>query len=82
MFPRPVRYTGSGNRLECQRRGGFFGSLGLLYALVTQHLGFQILDVGGRFRLNRDYLRHDRCGQLWPFTRKFLDTSRACRQLS
>jgi carbamoyltransferase len=32
-----------------------------------------VSDDGGQFRLNRDYLRHDRYGQLWPFTRKFLD---------
>jgi len=93
-------YIGAGNRLECRWRGGFFDSLGMLYTLVTQHLGFQTfqegtvmalaacggdtyvtkfkelvsLDDGGQFRLNRDYLRHDRCGQLWPFTRKFVDT--------
>jgi carbamoyltransferase len=93
-------YIGSGNRLECRWRGSFFDSLGMLYTLVTQHLGFQPfqegtvmalaacgggtyvtkfkelvnLDDGGQFRLNRDYLRHDRFGQLWPFTRKFVDT--------
>jgi carbamoyltransferase len=93
-------YVGSGGRLECRWRGGFFDSLGMLYTLVTQHLGFKTfeegtvmalaacggdsyvgkfrelirLNEGGQFRLNRDYLQHDRYGQLWPFTPKFLNT--------
>jgi carbamoyltransferase len=92
-------YVGSGNRLECRWRGSFFDSLGMLYTLVTYHLGFAPfeegtvmalaacggdtyadkfkdlvhLEKGGQFSLNRDYLRHDRYGQVRPFTRKFLD---------
>jgi len=92
-------YVGSGNRLDCRWRGSFFDSLGMLYTLVTYHLGFGPfeegtvmalaacggdtyaakfrdlvhLEKGGRFSLNRDYLRHDRYGQVRPFTRQFLD---------
>jgi carbamoyltransferase len=92
-------YAGRGNRLECLWRGAFFDSLGMLYTLVTLHLGFRTfeegtvmalaacgddtyveefrelirLEEGGQFSLNRDYLRHDRYGQLRPFTRKFLE---------
>jgi len=92
-------YVGRGNRLECLWRGAFFESLGMLYTLVTHHLGFNTfgegtvmalaacggdtyvakfrelirLEDGGLFSLNRDYLRHDRYGQVWPFTRKFLE---------
>ena len=92
-------YVGSGNRLECRWRGSFFDSLGMLYSLVTYHLGFAPfeegtvmalaacggdtyaarfkdlvrLEKGGQFSLNPDYLRHDRYGQIHPFTRKFLD---------
>jgi len=92
-------YVGRGNRLECLSRGGFFDSIGMLYTLVTHHLGFRTfeegtvmalaacggdtyvekfreliqLEEGGLFSLNRDYLRHDRYGQVWPFTQKFLD---------
>jgi carbamoyltransferase len=92
-------YVGSGNRLDCRWRGPFFDSLGMLYSLVTYHLGFAPfeegtvmalaacggdtyaekfkdlvrLEKGGQFSLNRDYLRHDRYGQIRPFTRKFLD---------
>jgi carbamoyltransferase len=92
-------YVGSGNRLDCRWRGSFFDSLGMLYTLVTYHLGFKPfeegtvmalaacggdtyaakfrdlvhLEKGGQFSLNRDYLRHDRYGQVRPFTRKFLD---------
>jgi len=32
------------------------------------------LQEGGQFSLNRDYLRHDRYGEMRPFTRKFLET--------
>jgi carbamoyltransferase len=39
-------YIGSGNRLECRWRGSFFDSLGMLYTLVTQHLGFQTFQEG------------------------------------
>ena len=92
-------YVGVGNRLECLWRGEFFDSLGMLYTLVTHHLGFNTfeegtvmalaacgsatyvekfrqlvrLEEGGRFSLDRAYLRHDRYGQVWPFTQKFLD---------
>ncbi len=34
-------YTGSGNRLERKWRTNIFNSLGILYTVVTQHLGFQ-----------------------------------------
>jgi carbamoyltransferase len=99
-------YVGRDNRLECSWRGGFFDSLGMLYTLVTHHLGFRTfeegtvmalaasgsdtyvrkfseilrLKEGGQFSLNRDYLRHDRYGELWPFTRKFLDAFGPPRQ--
>ena len=92
-------YVGSGNRLDCRWRGPFFDSLGMLYSLVTYHLGFAPFEEGtvmalaacggdtyaarfkdlvrfekgGQFSLNPDYLRHDRYGQIRPFTRKFLD---------
>jgi len=92
-------YVGSGNRLDCRWRGSFFDSLGMLYSLVTYHLGFAPFEEGtvmalaacggdtyaarfkdlvrfekgGQFSLNPDYLRHDRYGQIRPFTRKFLD---------
>ena len=92
-------YVGSGNRLDCRWRGSFFDSLGMLYTLVTYHLGFAAFEEGtvmalaacggdtyaekfrhlvhfekgGQFSLNRDYLRHDRYGQVRPFTRQFLD---------
>jgi carbamoyltransferase len=32
------------------------------------------LQESGQFSLNRDYLRHDRYGEMRPFTRKFLET--------
>ncbi len=34
-------YTGQGNRLTRRRRSNFFNSLGVLYTVITQHLGFQ-----------------------------------------
>jgi len=92
-------YVGSSNQLKCLWRGAFFDSLGMLYTLVTRHLGFNTfeegtvmalaacgddpyvekfrslirLEDGGLFSLNRDYLCQDRYGQVWPFTRKFLE---------
>jgi carbamoyltransferase len=39
-------YLGRGNRLECRWRGGFFDSLGMLYTLVTRHLGFNHFEEG------------------------------------
>ena len=39
-------YVGRGNRLECQWRGGFFDSIGMLYTLVTYHLGFKNFEEG------------------------------------
>ena len=39
-------YVGRGNRLECRWRGGFFDSLGMLYTLVTYHLGFKNFEEG------------------------------------
>src|SRR5262249_56652351 len=38
------------------------------------------LEDGGLFSLNRDYLCHDRYGQVWPFTRKFLEEFGPARQ--
>jgi carbamoyltransferase len=99
-------YVGHDNQLECCSRGGFFDSLGMLYTVVTHHLGFGTfeegtvmalaasgsdtyvrkfweivrLEEGGQFSLNRDYLRHDRYGEIWPFTRKFLDAFGPQRQ--
>jgi carbamoyltransferase len=93
-------YIGRGNQLECRWRGSFFDSLGMLYSLVTYHLGFGPFEEGtvmalaacgsdtyvtrfkelvhlqkeGQFALNREYLRHDRYGQIKPFTAKFLES--------
>jgi carbamoyltransferase len=39
-------YVGRGNRLQCRWRGGFFDSLGMLYTLVTYHLGFKNFEEG------------------------------------
>jgi carbamoyltransferase len=39
-------YVGRGNRLQCRWRGGFFDSLGMLYTLVTRHLGFNHFEEG------------------------------------
>ena len=39
-------YVGSGNRLDCRWRGSFFDSLGMLYSLVTYHLGFAPFEEG------------------------------------
>jgi carbamoyltransferase len=36
----------------------------------SELIGFE---EGGQFLLNRDNLRHNRYGQVWPFTQKFLD---------
>jgi carbamoyltransferase len=92
-------YVGCQNRLECRWRGRFFDSLGMLYTLVTHHLGFKTFEEGtvmalaacggdtyvekfreivhlqesGQFSLNRDYVRHDRYGELRPFTQEFLE---------
>jgi carbamoyltransferase len=100
-------YVGRQNALECYWRGEFFDSLGMLYTLVTHHLGFRTFEEGtvmalaacgsgtyvakfreivhlregGQFSLNRDYLRHDRYGQMWPFTQKFLEAFGPPRQL-
>ena len=93
-------YVGRGNHVECLWRGSFFDSLGMLYTLVTYHLGFAPFEEGtvmalaacggdtyagrfrelvhlqkdGQFALNREYLTHDRYGEIQPFTRKFLET--------
>ncbi|MEQ1696349.1 MAG: carbamoyltransferase C-terminal domain-containing protein [Hyphomicrobiaceae bacterium] len=39
-------FTGSGNQLERQWHGGFFDSLGMVYTLVTRHLGFEVFEEG------------------------------------
>jgi len=39
-------FTGTGNRLERQWHGTFFDSLGMIYTLVTCHLGFQLFEEG------------------------------------
>jgi carbamoyltransferase len=39
-------FTGQGNRLKRVSHGRFFDSLGILYTLVTTHLGFQPFEEG------------------------------------
>ena len=39
-------FTGEGNRLQRQWHGGFFDSLGMVYTLVTMHLGFAPFEEG------------------------------------
>ena len=39
-------YAGSGNRIERLWGGRFFESLGILYTLLTQHLGFNLFEEG------------------------------------
>ena len=39
-------FTGTGNRIERQCHGTFFDSLGMIYTLVTRHLGFQLFEEG------------------------------------
>lgn len=39
-------YTGAQGRIERQRQGEFFDSLGMVYSLVTRHLGFEIFEEG------------------------------------
>ena len=39
-------YIGSGNRLERVWHNGFFDSLGMLYTVVSQHLGFKLFEEG------------------------------------
>ena len=39
-------FTGQGNRLERQWQGQFFDSLGMVYTLVTRHLGFEVFEEG------------------------------------
>ena len=39
-------YIGSGNRLERVWHNGFFNSLGMLYTVVSQHLGFKLFEEG------------------------------------
>lgn len=39
-------FTGQSNRLERQWYGGFFDSLGLVYTLITRHLGFEVFEEG------------------------------------
>jgi carbamoyltransferase len=39
-------YTGYDNRLERQWHGSFFDSLGMIYTLVSRHLGFELFEEG------------------------------------
>lgn len=39
-------YTGYGTRLERHWHGSFFDSLGMIYTLVTRHLGFELFEEG------------------------------------
>lgn len=39
-------FTGEGNRLERRWHGSFFDSLGMVYTLVTRHLGFAPFEEG------------------------------------
>ena len=39
-------FTGEGNRLERRWYGGFFDSLGMVYSLITRHLGFEVFEEG------------------------------------
>ena len=39
-------FTGQKNRIERQWQGNFFDSLGMVYTLVTRHLGFEIFEEG------------------------------------
>ena len=39
-------YTGAAGRIEKQWHGSFFDSLGMVYTLVTRHLGFEVFEEG------------------------------------
>ena len=39
-------FTGEGNRIERHWQGAFFDSLGMVYTLVTRHLGFEYFEEG------------------------------------
>jgi carbamoyltransferase len=39
-------FTGAGNRIERQWHGRFFDSIGMIYTLVTRHLGFHPFEEG------------------------------------
>jgi carbamoyltransferase len=39
-------FTGAGNKIERRWHGKFFDSLGMVYALITQHLGFRLFEEG------------------------------------
>jgi carbamoyltransferase len=39
-------FTGDGNRLERRWHGPFFDSLGMVYTLITRHLGFEVFEEG------------------------------------
>jgi carbamoyltransferase len=39
-------YAAEGRRIDRQWHGSFFDSLGILYTLVTRHLGFQVFEEG------------------------------------
>ena len=39
-------FTGQGNRLERRWQGAFFDSLGMVYTLITRHLGYEVFEEG------------------------------------
>ncbi|MEQ1613975.1 MAG: carbamoyltransferase C-terminal domain-containing protein [Hyphomicrobiaceae bacterium] len=39
-------FTGNGNQLERQWQGSFFDSLGMVYTLITRHLGYEVFEEG------------------------------------
>ena len=39
-------FTGTGNRLTRHWHGGIFDSLGMVYSLVTRHLGYEVFEEG------------------------------------
>ncbi|MGD9802902.1 MAG: carbamoyltransferase [Hyphomicrobiaceae bacterium] len=39
-------YTGAGGRIERHWHGPFFDSLGMVYTLITRHLGFEVFEEG------------------------------------
>jgi len=54
-------FTGAGNRLERQWRGKYFDSIGMVYTLVTRHLGYEVFEEGTVMALAA--LGRDRAGQ-------------------
>ncbi|NJM55763.1 MAG: hypothetical protein HC841_07605, partial [Verrucomicrobiae bacterium] len=39
-------FTGAGHRLTRHWHGGIFDSLGMVYTLVTRHLGYEVFEEG------------------------------------